>query len=92
MTLVTELLGFYREDGISFIYNSLRDNLNSFSVGILPMELKDSIVAADMTQDQLNIQKFVKHVMDTMVISNSMQPIELIFSVVNSKKRFRLDL
>ena len=92
LTLVTELLGFYKEDGISFIFDKLKKSLNGFGVDVVPMELEDSINPNDASQDQLNTQKFVKQVMESMIIANSIKPIELIFSVVNSRKRFRLDL
>lgn len=38
LTLATELLGFYADDGFDFIYEKIRKSLNDFSVDVVPLE------------------------------------------------------
>lgn len=45
-----------------------------------------------MNQDELNTQKFVKQVLELMKLTCNLQPLELIFSVVQSKSRFKHEL
>ena len=51
LELVSELLGFYKEDGVEFIYDKISKNLNGFSMELVPMTIEEEINPNEMTQD-----------------------------------------